>query len=68
MLVELAHMYFAKGPDEHFEKLLKIVSFGLILVIFTASLVLGRRGTPGSDDENGGEEGTDPEPEKPPPA
>lgn len=67
MLVELAHMYFAKGPDEHFEKLLKIVSFGLILVIFTASLVLGRRGAPGPEEENGGEEGADEEREKAPP-
>ncbi len=43
MLVELAHMGMTGGkPDEHFEKLLKLVSFGLILVIFTGSLLLGR--------------------------
>ncbi len=64
MLVELAHIFFSKGPDEHFEKLLKLVSFGLIAVIFTTSLVLGRRGAPGKAEGEDEEQ----EPEKEPPA
>lgn len=43
MLVELGHTLLRPEPDEQFEKLLKLVSFGLIAVIFTASLLLGRR-------------------------
>ncbi|KAF0240962.1 MAG: integral membrane protein terc [Planctomycetota bacterium] len=59
MLVDLAHMLATHNtPDEHFEKLLKLVSFGLIAVIFTASLLLGRRKS-GDDEEDTPEAGLD---------
>ena len=55
MLVDLAHAAATNNqPDEHFERLLKLVSFGLIAVIFTASLLLGRSG--GGDREDEGTE------------
>jgi YkoY family integral membrane protein len=66
MLVELGHI-FASGdkPDEHFEKLLKLVSFGLIAVIFTASLLL-KGGSPRSDDDPDEEPGAGEPPAEPP--
>ena len=61
MLVDLAHMLATHNkPDEHFEKLLKLVSFGLIAVIFTASLVLGRRKSGEDEDDTPEAESADP--------
>lgn len=57
MLIELGHMLLRPEPDEHFEKLLKLVSFGLIAVIFTASLLLGRRAEAERRAEEEAEEG-----------
>ncbi|MCC6742076.1 MAG: hypothetical protein IT452_23850 [Planctomycetia bacterium] len=73
MLIELGHTLLRPEPDEQFEKLLKLVSFGLIAVIFTASLLFGRRAEAErkeeagvEEEESGGEEDGGAGPENPP--